>query len=151
VVDAAAEAADDGKARQTFLALLARFNAEGRDLSDKPGRNFAPAAFAKCPDADGLGKAAFKAAMDRLCEENLIHVEVSGPPTRRKIRLVCGPYERPTNALRTPTNASENDPTFDPPHTPPVRGVRTRPPDGRAFETPHPRRRGRRDGKRGEG
>jgi hypothetical protein len=53
---------------------------------------YAPTVFAKEQEARaaGLKKKDFESAMSRLFDANKIHVESSGPPSRRSSRLVVG-------------------------------------------------------------
>jgi RecA-family ATPase len=58
----------ENQADEMFLMLLGRFTLQGRIVSDRKGRNYAPAMFANDPDAmrAKVGKAALEAAMERL-------------------------------------------------------------------------------------
>ena len=59
--------AREQKAEETFLALLARYEREGRNVSDKPtSPTYAPTSFCKEKDANGIRKEHFAAAMRRL-------------------------------------------------------------------------------------
>jgi len=78
-------------AERLFLALLDRFNDQGRNVSDKTtAKNYAPTAFAKEADAKKyhIRKADFEAAMRRLFERSMISVQRYGPPSRGATRLV---------------------------------------------------------------
>ena len=87
-------AAREQKAEETFLALLARYEDEGRNVSEKTSANaYAPAAFAKERTADGLRKEDFASAMLRLFEAGKIHVENYGRPSRPASRLRPGRKE----------------------------------------------------------
>jgi RecA-family ATPase len=82
------KAAREITADETFLALLGRFEQQGRNVSDKPtAPNYAPAAFCKEKDANGIRKAEFAAAMGRLFFADKIHVETYGSPSRHLSRL----------------------------------------------------------------
>ena len=86
--------AREQKAEETFLALLARYDREGRNASDKPtSPTYAPTAFCKEKDANGLRKEDFAAAMRRLFAAGKIHVENYGRPSRPATRLRPGPGE----------------------------------------------------------
>jgi hypothetical protein len=75
------------KAEGLFLQLLDRFTAEGRSLSDSSGATFAPAVFAKEPQAKAakVGKVAFVEGMRRLFAAGAIKVEEYGNRGSRRI------------------------------------------------------------------
>jgi RecA-family ATPase len=86
--------AHEGRADEMFLDLLRRFSAQGRNVSDKSSaNNFAPTAFAEDPNAKkfNIRKADLKAAMSRLFNNNKIHVETYGRPSRPATRLSVKP------------------------------------------------------------
>lgn len=86
--------ARDQQVEDIFLALLARYDGEGRNVSDKltsPG--YAPAAFSKEREAAGFRKEELASAMLRLFESKQIHVEDYGRPSRPATRLRLGPKE----------------------------------------------------------
>lgn len=84
-IDRAAVAADmDAQ----FLRMLAIYNVQGRPVSDRAGHTFAPAIFAKDPQANGATKAGFTAAMNRLFAAEMIGIEVVGPPSRQQRKVV---------------------------------------------------------------
>jgi RecA-family ATPase len=79
------------RAEETFLTLLARYQREGRNVSDKTtAPNAAPAEFAKEADAkdQNFKKPDLEAAMRRLFVKNKIRVEPYGRPSRPYTRLV---------------------------------------------------------------
>ena len=76
------------KAKETFLQLLRQFNEQGRDLSAAPCATYAPKVFAGHPKSNGIGKRRFEAAMQELFGSNQIKVEETGPPSRRRSRLI---------------------------------------------------------------
>ena len=80
--------AADAKAEHVFLDLLAEFDRQGRDVSPKKSPSFAPSAFAKNPDAGGVTKKAFEAAMERLLKAKRIAIKLTGPMSRRYSKLV---------------------------------------------------------------
>jgi RecA-family ATPase len=83
--------ARENTADEAFLALLARFAQQGRNVSDKPSSpTYAPAAFTKEADARKhvLTKPELESAMRRLFEAGKIHVETYGRPSRPYQRLV---------------------------------------------------------------
>jgi RecA-family ATPase len=75
------------KAEDAFLELLAALTAQGRDVSPKPSQTFAPTVFEKHPNAGGITKRGFAAAMERLLTAGRIIVETVGPPSRQYKRL----------------------------------------------------------------
>jgi RecA-family ATPase len=80
----------DAKAERVFLDLLGKYAAQGRDVSDSPGSNYAPAEFAG-QGPQPATKDAMKAAMRRLILAGRIRVETFGPPSRQRKRLVIEP------------------------------------------------------------
>jgi RecA-family ATPase/5S rRNA maturation endonuclease (ribonuclease M5) len=83
--------AADQKTEQVFLELLERFNGQCRYVNDKGGRAYAPALFAKEPQAAGISNEMLAAAMRRLFTANKIHLEAFGYKSRGAFRLVQGP------------------------------------------------------------
>lgn len=77
----------EARAERVFLTLLDAFTQEGRWVGHNTGHTYAPAHFAKDPRAEGLGKAAFAAAMRRLLAAGRVVVEPYGPPSKDKRRL----------------------------------------------------------------
>jgi hypothetical protein len=78
-------------ADRLFIALLHRFNHQGRNVSEKAAsKNYAPTMFGKETEAKryGLKKADFEHAMRRLFEASQIAVEPYGPRCRGTTRLV---------------------------------------------------------------
>jgi RecA-family ATPase len=80
----------EAKADRVFLELLASHNAQGRDVSDSPGSNYAPAVFAGA-GPERLTKDVLRRAMNRLFVAGRIRVEPFGPPSRRRKRLIIQP------------------------------------------------------------
>jgi RecA-family ATPase len=85
--------AADAKADRTFLDLLDEFERQGRDVSSKRSSTFAPIMFASHPNAEGVTKRAFEAAMERHFAAKRIVVETIGPQSRRTSRIVRAPEE----------------------------------------------------------
>ena len=83
------KAAQEAKADQIFLELLARFTTENRNVSDKKGPSYAPAFFAKEEEAKraGLTGKALEAAMRRLFKAGAIWNEPYGKPSRLHHRI----------------------------------------------------------------
>jgi hypothetical protein len=80
--------AAEAKADDVFLTLVKRFNAQRRNAGTKHGRSYAPALFERQPDSQGITKAQFSAAMERLLKDNKIRIEETGPKSRRSQTLV---------------------------------------------------------------
>jgi RecA-family ATPase len=79
------------RAEEVFLSLLARYDREGRNVSDKENSpNYAPKSFVKEEEAAGLRKADLADAMRRLFPAGKIHVETYGRPSRPYYRLRTG-------------------------------------------------------------
>jgi RecA-family ATPase len=64
--------AKDAECGETFLRLLDERNAQARPVSDKSGKNYAPAVFAEMRGNGGFTAKAFARAMDRLFETRTI-------------------------------------------------------------------------------
>ena len=79
-------------AKEVFLTLLERFNTANRTVSDKSGKNYAPALFAQENEAmkAGLGKKALEGAMRQLFRDNKIWNEPCGKPSRPAYRIARG-------------------------------------------------------------
>ena len=83
--------AAEQRANEAFLTLLAQFDGQGRNVSDKPtAPTYAPAMFSKEPGAKGIRKADLADAMRRLFAANRIHVGHYGRPSRPYSKLVVG-------------------------------------------------------------
>lgn len=82
------EAAAD--VERTFLRLLQQYDAQGRDVGDKPSASYAPTVFARDPAAAGITRKGFEGAMNRLFSAGRIRVDHVGKPSNptRKI-VVC--------------------------------------------------------------
>jgi len=81
-------------AEQNFLALLARFEADGRPLSEsRNAGNYAPKVFAKCPDAQGYTKQQFSAAMERLFAAGKIRLVTYGRRGAEHQRLALADHQ----------------------------------------------------------
>ncbi|WP_187182219.1 AAA family ATPase [Rhizobium sp. WL3] len=72
-----------------FLDLLAQLSAQGRDVSDTRGANYAPSIFTKDPRANGTTSKGFEGAMMRLFAEGKIRIEMKGPPSKRRKSIVA--------------------------------------------------------------
>ena len=79
----------DEAAERVFLKMLARFGSEGRNVSHAPNAsNYAPRIFASHASAEGLEKAHFAKAMDRLFASGRVQIETYGKKTQPKERLI---------------------------------------------------------------
>jgi len=82
------KAAQDQEDDELFLSILDQFEQQGRHVSDKVNaNNYAPTMFSK---ANGLTRARFAAAMDRLFAANKIHVGTYGRPSRQCYKIARG-------------------------------------------------------------
>ena len=74
--------------------MLARYDREGRNVSEKPtSPTYAPASFRKEKEATGLRKDDFSNAMRRMFAAGKIHVEEYGKPSRPYQRIRLGRKE----------------------------------------------------------
>lgn len=92
--DTARKLAETAKAHagnDAFLRCLALCTEQGRNVSHVPGSNYAPKIFAAMPEAKGLKKADFAAAMERLLSLGKIECDAE---------LWCGPDRKPRRGIR---------------------------------------------------
>lgn len=82
------KAATTAKAERVFLALLREMAAQGRPVNASAGPNYAPAIFSGHPGAEGCTRRALKTAMEKLLTSGAITNVESGPPSKRRSRLV---------------------------------------------------------------
>jgi RecA-family ATPase len=85
-------AAQELRADEIFVALLRRFTAEGRMVSDKPSPSYAPAVFAREDEAKqvGLTSKALEAAMRRLFKAGRIwNAPRGGKPSRANVTCLA--------------------------------------------------------------
>lgn len=78
------------RAERIFLNLLGEFSQQGRRVNANSGANYAPAVFAKHPDAEGCTSKAFRTAMETLLRDGKVRVSEDGPPSRRVSFLELG-------------------------------------------------------------
>ena len=81
-------AAAEARAERVFMDLLHAREAQGRPVSHSPSSTYAPAQFATDPQAEGISRAQFRAAMERLFATKKITLAVTGPPSRQRSRIV---------------------------------------------------------------
>ena len=77
----------------TFLSLLEIIAGSGQTLSPNPSQSHAPRVMADHPDANGISKKQFAAAMQRLLKDGRVAIIEEGPPSRRYKRLVMAGVE----------------------------------------------------------
>jgi hypothetical protein len=82
--------ASEAKADDVFVTILKKLTSQGRNVSHNPGPTYAPAIFIDEEEAKGLTKTMLSAAMLRLLNSKYIHIEISGPPSRQRSKLVLG-------------------------------------------------------------
>jgi RecA-family ATPase len=80
--------AAQAKAERVFLELLGKHESQCRTVSASPSLNYAPKIFEAEARAQGVGKAALKAAMERLLDSGRIRNEPYGAKSRGTHRLV---------------------------------------------------------------
>jgi RecA-family ATPase len=93
ILPAADEAARMAEADQLFLSLLRLFTYQKQDLSPKKkAGNYAPNVMADHPDAklSKFRKHEFEEAMQRLLDQEKIHIAEDGPTWRKRSYLVAG-------------------------------------------------------------
>jgi RecA-family ATPase len=81
---AAAEAPID----EAFLRCLDAATAQGRTVSDKTGRNYAPAMFERMPEAKGIKSRGFELSMARLFSGSRIKVQTVGTKSNPRAQLM---------------------------------------------------------------
>jgi RecA-family ATPase len=75
--------AGNAKAERVFLKLVQTFAEQGRPANPM----LAPADFEKCPEAEGIRKAAFTSAREALLSRGVIRIVETGPESRRRKHL----------------------------------------------------------------
>ena len=80
--------AAEARAERVFMDLLREREDQGRPVSHSPSSTYAPAQFATDPQAEGISKAQFRVAMERLFATKKITLDVTGPPSRQRSRIV---------------------------------------------------------------
>jgi RecA-family ATPase len=90
-----ANAMNLGKAKATFLELLATYTTEGRNVSHHAtSPSYAPKVFASDVRAGGIGKHLFRTAMNTLFADKRLTVQQYGRPSRPYYRLAEVGLER---------------------------------------------------------
>jgi RecA-family ATPase len=123
-IEASAEAVLNSKNEaendELFLQLLSKLGKQGRSVSPNPSITYAPTAMAKMPPSKGVGKPALERAMHRLLDKGKIRVEETGPPSKRRHRLVAVAGSR-SNGVANEDHASQEVGVSEEPG-PPSRG-----------------------------
>jgi RecA-family ATPase len=81
-------AAAEANADAIFLDLVAKFQAEGRNVSANPSPSFAPNVFCKHPASQGLTARVLRSAMERAFAKGAIKNESFGPRSHERTRIV---------------------------------------------------------------
>ncbi len=81
------------KAERVFLKLLRAFAEQGRRVNAVGGQTYAPNVFAEHPDAEGVTKRAFRAAMEGFLRSGKLVIREEGPPSKRRQFLDFGGAE----------------------------------------------------------
>jgi AAA domain len=104
--------AEEEKIDELFLTLLRRYAKQGRNVSDKASSTYAPAQFAREPDAkrSKVTKDALADSMTRLFSRDRLVAVPEGPPSRQRSRIV-EVEGKPTYAAtsNTPSNAGSQN------------------------------------------
>jgi RecA-family ATPase len=82
--------AERRRADRIFRALLKRFTEAGRNVTDRVSKSYAPAQFAREPEAvkAKVSKKQLEEAMSRLFATGIIKVVTEGPPSHPRTRIV---------------------------------------------------------------
>ncbi|MFI5016061.1 MAG: hypothetical protein ACHQAY_27310 [Hyphomicrobiales bacterium] len=83
----AAYAARDN-ADSVFMEMVAAYTAQHRELSPHPSLTYAPTLFSHDARSQGIRMPALRDAMNRLLTGGRLKVVESGPPSRRRKRLI---------------------------------------------------------------
>lgn len=73
---------------QVFLRLLSEINRTGQRVSSSRSSTYAPTFMEGMPNAEGIDKKGFEGAMKRLFAADKIRVEMEGPQSKQRQRLV---------------------------------------------------------------
>ncbi|MGV8955857.1 MAG: AAA family ATPase [Cypionkella sp.] len=106
------------RADALFLDLLARMEQQGQNVSATPGTNYAPKRMADHADAVGTTKRQFALAMQRLMDGGKVKIEVSGPKSRQRQRLVVLDSTNPSTSLPPPYHPPTTSLAYHPPIPP---------------------------------
>ena len=85
------KAANEARAERVFMDLLRAREDQGRPVSPSPGPNYAPTQFATEPASEGISKAQFRAAMNRLFGAKRIAIAVTGSASKQRKRIIPAP------------------------------------------------------------
>jgi RecA-family ATPase len=78
------------RARDVFLRLLTKVSNQNQHVSPYKSSAYAPAKFAKMDEATGIKKVHLEKAMQKLLDDGIIRIEISGPPSRQRSYLQPG-------------------------------------------------------------
>ncbi|QKC97280.1 AAA family ATPase [Mesorhizobium sp. NZP2298] len=73
---------------EAFRSLLSAVNRTGQRVASTRGVNYAPNVLAARPDAEGVTRKQFEAAMQRLLADGIVKVVWEGPPSKQRQRLI---------------------------------------------------------------
>lgn len=73
---------------EAFRELLSAINRTGQRVAPTKGVNYAPSIMSEHPDAGGVTKKQFEAAMKKMLADGLVKVVVEGPPSKQRQRLI---------------------------------------------------------------
>lgn len=76
------------KAERVFKDMLTAINASGDRVAKTKGINYAPRVMAERPDAEGMTVKQLEAAMLSLLAAGTLRIEMEGPPSKMRQRLV---------------------------------------------------------------
>ncbi|MDW9583465.1 AAA family ATPase [Sinorhizobium meliloti] len=82
------------KAERVFKDLLAAINASGDRVAKTKGINYAPRVMAERPDAEGMSVKQLEAAMLSLLAAGVLRIDMEGPPSKMRQRLVLVDAQR---------------------------------------------------------
>lgn len=80
---------------EVFLKLLRKRNDQGRPVSDKSGKNYAPKLFSHDPDNENITKHQFEKAMERLFSMKKIKTIQTGRPSQPVSSIIFDDFEAP--------------------------------------------------------
>jgi RecA-family ATPase len=83
--------AHNNRVDELFLSLFRRLNDQKQQLGPNRGPTYAPAKLAHHSEAAGTTSTEFEKAMQRLIDAGKIHIEITGPPSKRRSALGLGP------------------------------------------------------------
>jgi hypothetical protein len=83
------KAAREATVEDTFITVGKKLETRGQELSlAQQSHNYAPTLVANQPEAQGIKKAEFVAALDRLLDAGKVHIETVKPGTSREKKVI---------------------------------------------------------------